>query len=198
MLAISRRLSSIFRDTILKTSSKLYSTDNDEVKKAIDYPLTEELPPIPPDYGWPGDDNFKSLFEMKQIRESFKYGYILIIFFISINKFNKQQQILIIKKIKQNRNPPKMKRKFIKGPQVMRLLPIQSCSNRKFYRLAVTRLNCDLDDGFIEDLGSIDPMPNKDNQILVALNIERIKYYLSKSVPIKGSVGHILGNKNII
>ena len=76
---------------------------------------------------------------------------------------------------------------------MIRLLPIQSCSNRKFYRLAVQRLNCEPHDPFIEDLGSIDPMPNKDNQILVALNIDRIKYYLSKSVPIKGTVAPILG-----
>lgn len=91
-----------------------------------------------------------------------------------------------------------MKRHYIRGAPVMRLLPIQSCSNRKFYRLAVTRDKSDSRDGFIEDLGSIDPMPNKDNQILVALNIERIKYYLSKSVPIKGEVGHILGRVLLI
>ncbi len=76
----------------------------------------------------------------------------------------------------------------------MRLLPISNCSNRRFFRIAITRQNCDASEPFIEDLGSIDPMPNKDNQILVALNIERIKYYLSRSIPLKGSVGPILGN----
>lgn len=91
------------------------------------------------------------------------------------------------------RNPPTIRRRFVRGPPVIRLLPITNCSNRRFYRLAVTRQNSDLSDEFIEDLGSIDPMPNKDNQILVALNIERIKYHLSKSVPIKGQVGPILG-----
>jgi small subunit ribosomal protein S16 len=76
----------------------------------------------------------------------------------------------------------------------MRLTPIQNCSNRRFYRLAVMRQNDSLkQEGIIEDLGSIDPMPNKDNQILVALNIERIKYYLGKQVPLKGSVGSVLG-----
>ena len=86
-----------------------------------------------------------------------------------------------------------MKRKLIKGPLVMRLLPISGCSNRRFFRLVVTRKNCDQTDPYIEDLGSIDPMPNKDNQILVALNVERIKHYLSKSVPIKGLIGPLLG-----
>jgi small subunit ribosomal protein S16 len=88
-----------------------------------------------------------------------------------------------------------MKRRVYRGPLVMRLTPIQHCSNRRFYRLAVMRNNDDLlTDGIIEDLGSIDPMPNRDNEILVALNIERIKYYLGRRVPIKGSVGPILGN----
>jgi small subunit ribosomal protein S16 len=91
-----------------------------------------------------------------------------------------------------------MKRKLIKGPPVIRLLPITHCNNRRFFRIAVTRKNCDVRDGFIEDLGSIDPMPNKDNQILVALNIERIKHYLSKSVPLKGSVGPILGLSGLL
>ena len=68
-------------------------------------------------------------------------------------------------------------------------------SNRKFYRFAVTREHSDLDDSFLEDLGSIDPMPNKDNQILVALNIERIKYYLSMGVKLKGKSGELLGKK---
>lgn len=90
-------------------------------------------------------------------------------------------------------NPPKIRRRYIKGPQVIRLMPITNCSNRRFFRIAVTHENCDLSDGFIEDLGSIDPMPNRDNKILVALNVERIKYYLSKSTPLKGKVGEYLG-----
>jgi ribosomal protein S16 len=82
---------------------------------------------------------------------------------------------------------------MLHGPQVIRILPITHCSNRPFYRIAVTRQNSSLQDPFIEDLGSIDPMPNKDNQILVALNLERFKYYMSRSVPLKGLVGHYLG-----
>ena len=51
----------------------------------------------------------------------------------------------------------------------------------------------DLDDSFIEDLGSIDPMPNRDNQILVAINIDRIKYHLSKGVKLNETAGELLG-----
>jgi small subunit ribosomal protein S16 len=75
----------------------------------------------------------------------------------------------------------------------MRILPISNCSNRKFYRLAITRNLDDLSDPFLEDLGSIDPIPNRDNQILIALNIERIKYHLSKGVILKGLTGEFLG-----
>ncbi len=86
---------------------------------------------------------------------------------------------------------------MLHGPQVIRILPLTHCSNRPFFRIAVTRKNSSLKDPFIEDLGSIDPMPNKDNQILVALNLERLKYYMSKSVPLKGLVGHYLGLNQI-
>ena len=92
-----------------------------------------------------------------------------------------------------SRGPPKLTRKVIQGPPVIRLLPITHCKNRRFYRIAVQRLNSALRDPIIEDLGSIDPMPNKNNQILVAINFDRLKYYLSRSVPLKGNVGHYLG-----
>lgn len=91
-----------------------------------------------------------------------------------------------------------MRKKLIKGPLVMRLQPITNCSNRRFFRFAVTHENYDASDPYVEDLGSVDPMPNKDNQILVALNIERIKYYLAKGVPVKGLVGSYLGLAGIL
>jgi hypothetical protein len=79
MLSINRKLSSLFRNTFFRNSSnKFLSTESDEPverREPINFRLTEELPPIPPNYGWIGDDNFKSLFEMKKIRDSFKHGY---------------------------------------------------------------------------------------------------------------------------
>jgi ribosomal protein S16 len=62
----------------------------------------------------------------------------------------------------------------------------------------VARRYADLTDKFIEDIGSIDPMPNRDNQILVALNIDRIKHYLARSVSFNAQVGQILGTLFII
>ena len=39
-------------------------------------PVTEPLPPIPPNYGYRGDENIKSMFEIKKIRKSFRYGLV--------------------------------------------------------------------------------------------------------------------------
>ena len=86
-----------------------------------------------------------------------------------------------------------MRQRYLMGPMVMRLLPVTHCNNRPFFRLAVTRDRSSLKDGFIEDLGSIDPMPNRYNEIIVGLNVERIKYYLGKKLLIKGQAGHFLG-----
>jgi ribosomal protein S16 len=52
-------------------------------------------------------------------------------------------------------------------------------------------------DPYLEDLGSFDPMPNRDNQMLVALNVERIQYYMSKSVPVKGNAAVLMGKTKI-
>lgn len=40
--------------------------------------LTEDLPPIPPNLGWPGDEDIKSIFEIKKIERSFKYGLVSV------------------------------------------------------------------------------------------------------------------------
>ncbi len=86
---------------------------------------------------------------------------------------------------------------MVEGPPVIRILPITHCSNRPFYRLAVTRENSSLQDPFIEDLGSLDLMPNKENQILIALNFDRIRYYMSRGVPLKGQAAHFIGKISI-
>lgn len=78
---LNRRLISLFKETAVSNSKLICTTSvladseaANESKKTIGITLTEELPPIPPNYGWTGDENIKSLFEMKKIRESFKYG----------------------------------------------------------------------------------------------------------------------------
>jgi hypothetical protein len=61
--------------TPILSSQKFYSDKKDNPPKpASNIALTEELPPIPPSYGWSKDENLKTLVQMKRITSSFKYG----------------------------------------------------------------------------------------------------------------------------
>lgn len=86
-----------------------------------------------------------------------------------------------------------MKQIRLRGPPVIRLEPINKCSNRHFYRIALCHSRMGIRDGQIEDLGSYDPLPNKDNEILVALNINRIREHLSRKVKVTGLAAEFLG-----
>lgn len=88
---------------------------------------------------------------------------------------------------------PRMKRQDIKGPLVIRLQRISPCSNRPFYRFAVIHNNFETHQAFNEDVGSYDPMPNRDNEVIVALNLDRIRFHMGKGVPIKGTARELLG-----
>jgi ribosomal protein S16 len=87
-----------------------------------------------------------------------------------------------------------LKTKFIEGPLVIRVRRANKCANRKFYRVVLTRKNLDNRDPYIEDLGSFDPLPNKDNQLIVALNLQRIKEIMSTGVKVNSTVQKLLGN----
>lgn len=56
----------------LVSNLRSYSTEKTPDDEKI--VLTEELPPIPPNLGWVGNESIKSRFEMRRIQESFKYG----------------------------------------------------------------------------------------------------------------------------
>lgn len=48
-------------------------------------------------------------------------------------------------------------------------------------------------DQAIEQIGSFDPMLNEHNEKLIALNFERIQWWLGEGVEISKSAGYILG-----
>jgi hypothetical protein len=54
------------------TESKALRDNNDPII------LCEDLPPIPPNYGWIGDSNLVADHAINVIRASFKYGYFQI------------------------------------------------------------------------------------------------------------------------
>jgi len=50
-------------------------------------------------------------------------------------------------------------------------------------------------DRVIEQIGSYDPMPNKHNEKMVAINYERLRYWISKNAKPSRAAGELLGNK---
>ncbi|KAJ2945000.1 hypothetical protein O0L34_g1897 [Tuta absoluta] len=83
-------------------------------------------------------------------------------------------------------------RYFAKAAKSIRLIR-HGCTNRPFFHISVThrkRLN---QQPVIEQLGSYDPMPNVSNEKLVALNLERIKYWLGKGAHVSPPVAELLG-----
>ena len=90
-----------------------------------------------------------------------------------------------------------MRHQFIKGVPVVKVQRVNKCSNRKFFRLAVVHDKLEPYESLIEDIGSYDPMPNRENEIIVGLNLDRIKYYLGRGVQIRGVAAELLGKKLI-
>lgn len=50
----------------------------------------------------------------------------------------------------------------------------------------------------IEQLGSYDPMPNTNNEKLVALNLERIKFWMGQGAHVTDPVAELLGKFGIL
>lgn len=69
-----RRNVNVVRSFTLGASLKKEEDNKNE--PTIKIKLTEELPPIPPNYGFPGDENLKTYFELKRIKDSFEIGYL--------------------------------------------------------------------------------------------------------------------------
>ncbi|KAJ8708320.1 hypothetical protein PYW07_010445 [Mythimna separata] len=83
-------------------------------------------------------------------------------------------------------------RYFARAAKSIRLIR-QGCTNRPFFHISVThrrRLNSQ---PVIEQLGSYDPMPNTNNEKLVALNLERVKFWLGKGAHVTDPVAELLG-----
>ncbi|XP_068624217.1 small ribosomal subunit protein bS16m isoform X1 [Battus philenor] len=81
---------------------------------------------------------------------------------------------------------------FVKAAKSIRLIR-QGCTNRPFFHISVThrrRLNSQ---PVIEQLGSYDPMANFNNEKLVALNLERIKFWLGQGAHVTTPVAELLG-----
>jgi hypothetical protein len=61
-------LPSVSQQRLFASNDSTQSTDEDPII------LAEDLPPIPPNYGYVGDVNVEAIHEINKIRKSFQYG----------------------------------------------------------------------------------------------------------------------------
>ena len=59
-------------------------------------------------------------------------------------------------------------------------LAYYGCPNRPFFHIVATKRKVARNRGYYEQVGTYDPLPNDRNEKLVALNMDRIKYWLSE------------------
>jgi len=73
------------------------------------------------------------------------------------------------------------------------------CANRPFYHIAVMNRKVipkqPVDERVIEQIGSYDPLPNKYNEKMVAINYERLRYWISRNAKLSHTVAELLGNQ---
>ena len=84
------------------------------------------------------------------------------------------------------------------GPYEIRLQNI-GCKNRRFDRIVVQRMkHSPTANDIVENLGSYDPMPNEKNEVIVALNLKRLRYWIgTEGVVINPWVQKLLGKGKI-
>nr|CAG4645282.1 EOG090X0KAD [Leptodora kindtii] len=67
------------------------------------------------------------------------------------------------------------------------------CTNRPFYHIVVQK-KWDTQDGpVVEQVGSYDPLPNSNNEKLVAFNFQRIQHWIASGSTISNPVAQLLG-----
>jgi len=71
------------------------------------------------------------------------------------------------------------------------------CANRPFYYIAAMRGKVipkqPVELRVLEQIGSFDPLPNKHNEKMVAINYERLRYWLSLDARLSHTVAQLLG-----
>ncbi|EDW90983.1 probable 28S ribosomal protein S16, mitochondrial [Drosophila yakuba] len=81
---------------------------------------------------------------------------------------------------------------YAKSAKIIRFVRL-GCSNRPFYHIVVMERRKNQHQPVIEQVGSFDPLPNDYNERLVALNTERIRYWLGKGAHLSTPAAELLG-----
>ncbi|XP_014665258.1 PREDICTED: probable 28S ribosomal protein S16, mitochondrial [Priapulus caudatus] len=67
------------------------------------------------------------------------------------------------------------------------------CTNRPFYHLVAIQHKRARNYEPLEQIGTFDPMPNADNEKLVAVNFERLRYWMSQGARFSKPAARLLG-----
>ncbi|KAG8227085.1 hypothetical protein J437_LFUL007422 [Ladona fulva] len=67
------------------------------------------------------------------------------------------------------------------------------CTNRPFYHIVVMNIRANQHEEPIEQVGSYDPLPNVNNEKLVALNFDRIRYWMANGARFSKPLEELLG-----
>ncbi|XP_036592833.1 28S ribosomal protein S16, mitochondrial [Trichosurus vulpecula] len=83
--------------------------------------------------------------------------------------------------------------KTYRGGHVAIRLALSGCTNRPFYRIVAAYNKRSRDGRFLEQLGCYDPLPNRNGEKLVGLNLERIRHWLGSGAHLTKPVEKLLG-----
>lgn len=72
-------------------------------------------------------------------------------------------------------------------------LALHGCANRPFYHVVVAKQHRGRDTPPIEQLGTYEPMKNENNEVLIALNFDRIQFWMAKGARPSQPVAKLLG-----
>lgn len=75
---------------------------------------------------------------------------------------------------------------------------LYGCKNRPFFYIVATNRYKPRNRGYLEQVGSFDPMPNTRNEKLVSLNMDRIRYWLSVGARPSRPVAILLGLAGVL
>ena len=82
---------------------------------------------------------------------------------------------------------------MVKPPRVTLRLAYYGCTNRPFFHMVATKRRKARNRGYFEQVGTYDPLPNTRNEKLVALNMDRVKYWLAQGAGTSTPVACLLG-----
>ncbi|KAK2704324.1 small ribosomal subunit protein bS16m-like [Artemia franciscana] len=67
------------------------------------------------------------------------------------------------------------------------------CTNRPFFHIVVMEAKLPSDGPVIEQIGSFDPLPNQNNEKLVAVNFDRLQYWISEGAKMSIPAASLFG-----